>query len=274
MLDDLPEGFIRHAELATALGMRRSPLAEHAREVGLSMDEVDLINRNRDEFEQWMQSIVRATPRDAADQSSNEDDTPTVNFAEGLREIFQRPGRPASDDEVSFPAGEVPNPEFRRERVAAEIAAEQKLEPRKAERFKRVSKTQWEKKDNRARDFLRREYEGRCQICEESFLKRDGSPYFEGMYLNSRTSARWLDREGNVLCLCANCCSKLMYGPVEAGDIVEQINALKLRREGGRGNPTVEIMVCDQPAQIRFSERHLLDLQELLDASVDDDNDA
>lgn len=270
-LDDLPPDFSRNDQLASALKMRLSTHAEHARELGVSLDDIDLIKRNRDEFESWKQSVASANTNDD-DSGGVDEDMASIDFVAGLREVFQRSGRPMSDDdEVSFPAGEVPNPEFRRERVAAEIAAEQKLEPRKAERFKRVAKAQWEKRDNRARDFLRQEYEGRCQICNDTFLKRNGSPYFEGMYLNSRTSARWLDREGNVLCLCANCCSKLMYGPVEAGDIVEQINGLKLRREGGRRELAVDITLCGELAQIHFSERHLLDLQALLTASVDDD---
>lgn len=39
-----------------------------------------------------------------------------------------------------------------------------------------------------------------------TFPKRDGQPYFEGIYLVSRTSARWLDQPANVLCLRDVCC--------------------------------------------------------------------
>jgi hypothetical protein len=276
MIDDLPESFVRDAQLAKQLGMRVSPLTVHARELGVTLDDIEWIKRNRDQFEQWKRTIAEADgtddEEDADDTSLADQDTPTINFGDALREVFQRPQKSIHADVGDlYPPGDVPNPELRRERVAAEISEEQTLEPRRSERFKRVPTTRWERKDNRARDFLRQEYGGKCQVCGETFLKRDGSPYFEGMYLYSRTNARWIDREGNVLCLCANCCAKLMYGPVEADDILEQIDALKLRREGGPRELVLDISLCNQPARIRFSERHLLDLQELIAAGGDEE---
>jgi hypothetical protein len=270
-IDDLPQGFARNESLATALGMRSSKHAGHARELGVTLDDIEWIKRNRDQFEQWKRTMAEA---DGADDAEDADDTsvadgdmPIIDYGEALREVFQRPEKSIhTDADNLYPPGDVPNPELRRQRVAAEIADEKKLEPRRNERFKRVPATRWEKKDNRARDFLRQEYGGKCQVCGETFLKRDGTPYFEGMYLYSRTNARWIDREGNVLCLCANCCAKLMYGPVEGDDILEQIDALKLRREGGPRELALDINLCNQPARIRFSERHLLDLQELIAA--------
>ena len=263
-VDDLPADFIRNDQLALALGMRLSTHASHARELGVSIDDINLIKSNWEEFEAWKLAVASGAA-DASDEDDDEQTDTTVDFAAELGEIFQRTRRPSNTgDEVSFASGTVPNPAIRRERVAAEIASEQQMEPKRSQRFKRVPSVRWAKKNNRARDFLRQEYDGHCQVCDETFPKRDGSSYFEGMYLVSRTNANWLDREGNVLCLCANCCAKLMYGSLEAEDIVDQVVSLTLRHEGGASALVVSMTLCGEPAHIRFTERHLVDLQALI----------
>jgi len=87
------------------------------------------------------------------------------------------------------------------------------------------------------------------------------------LYLVSRTGARWIDRPGNVLCLCATCCAKFQHGPVEADDMLSQIERFKALRESGAGSPSLRIRLCEQETTIRFTERHLIDLQEMLNAS-------
>jgi hypothetical protein len=62
--------------------------------------------------------------------------------------------------------------------------------------------------------------------------KRDGSPYFEGVYLVSHTNAAWIDRLGNVLCLCPTCTAKFLYGEVHAPDVLEQIHSWRAKIEG------------------------------------------
>ena len=114
------------------------------------------------------------------------------------------------------------------------------------------------------------QYDGQCQICGDTFQKRDGEPYFEGLYLVSRTQAQWIDRPGNVLCLCATCCAKFQYGSVEADDILEEVKAFCTRNEGGNGNPTLHMRLCGEDVKVSFTERHLLDLQGLLKASSND----
>ena len=116
-----------------------------------------------------------------------------------------------------------------------------------------------------ARNFLKGQYGGKCQICNYSFTKRDGEPYFEGVYLVSRTKVAWIDRPGNVLCLCANCSTKFMYGSVEADNILEQINGFKCVNEGGTENTAIiKLKLCDEDVELIFTERHIVDLQEIL----------
>jgi hypothetical protein len=162
----------------------------------------------------------------------------------------------------------VPNPEPRRERTATEIAEAIATEPTRGERYHHALTTRWEAKSDHVRTFLEEQYNGRCQICDTTFKKRDDRPYFEGVYLVSHTEKRWIDREGNVLCLCANCCAKFQHGSVEPSDVVEQLLALRLSREGGSDALSVRIRLCGEEVRIRFKERHLLDLQEMLRASA------
>jgi len=117
------------------------------------------------------------------------------------------------------------------------------------------------------RTFLKEEYGGKCQICESTFNQRSGQPYFEGAYMISRIKGAWLDRPGSVLCLCPTCCAKILHGSVETKkNIVEQILSYKLKREGGSGELEIPIILCDKEEKIRFSEKHILDLQEILSA--------
>ena len=143
-------------------------------------------------------------------------------------------------------------------------------EPFPFQRFKRVPAKKWEQKNNEVRTFLKEQYGGKCQICGYTFDKRDGNPYFEGVYLVSRTKAAWIDRPGNVLCLCANCCARFEHGEVEADNILEQLHNSKYATEGGNGNPTVKLKLCKKDVELKFSERHILDLQEILKTDMKD----
>ena len=159
------------------------------------------------------------------------------------------------------------NPEIRILNVQDEIQKD--MSNKKIEYLFKPMKT-WKKKNEDTRTFLREQYKGRCQICDDVFYKRDGEPYFEGLYMVSRTRASWIDRPGNVLCLCPTCCAKFQHGSVEAEDIVEQIEALRPRKEGDKGKTSIAMKLCGKECQIDFSDRHLIDLQELLKSSSKD----
>jgi hypothetical protein len=121
----------------------------------------------------------------------------------------------------------------------------------------------WEAKDSAVRQFLLEQYGGHCQICRETFAKRDTTFYFEGLYLVGHTHGRWLDRPGNVVCLCPTCCAKFQHGTVEAPDILDQITRWRTRQEGG-GDAWLTLKLCGQPIRMKFTEKHLLDLQEII----------
>ncbi|MHC5825459.1 MAG: hypothetical protein ACYT04_58825, partial [Nostoc sp.] len=156
------------------------------------------------------------------------------------------------------------------QRVSERIMTNKANELPLDKRFKIVPRKKWEAKDNEVRSFLNVEYSGKCQICNYTFYKQDGQPYFEGHYLVSSTRAKWLDDRGNILCLCANCGAKSNHGSVEMQDIIEQITQEVTESSP---NPELSVEICGEPVNIRFSKKHIIHLQKLLTDSFMNDND-
>ena len=186
-------------------------------------------------------------------------------FVECFTKAFHRP-KTGDDDQTDFhSASGVSNPERRRERTRQEIREAQIEEPDEEERFSFVPVKRWQGPNELTRFKLREWYGGKCQICRTTFEKQDGSAYFEGFYIVSRKHALWIDRPGNVLCLCANCGAKFRYGTLETKhDVLDQVLSLKTAAEGGDDELSVEVVLCGELVHISFAERHLIDLQELI----------
>jgi hypothetical protein len=193
-----------------------------------------------------------------------------IDYAAALSDAFERPDRPARDRAgigANPATGIVNNPEFRRERVHDAIAEGIAGEPLSQERSSRVSRRIWEAKDSAVRQFLVEQYGGHCQICSQTFTMRNNAPYFEALYLVSRTEGRWLDRPGNAICLCATCCAKFQHGTVEAPDILDQITTWRTRQEDG-DDASLTLRLCGEYVELWFTEKHLLDLQEIVKSAL------
>jgi hypothetical protein len=213
----------------------------------------------------------RRRPSEPAPHSPANTEEPAArtafDYLRSFGQAFTKCGVPHRGDAPLDTYGGVANPGFRRERTQQEIHDERQAEPHMQERFSFVPIKRWEPKNEVTRTKLREWYAGKCQICGVTFHKRDGTPYFEGLYVVSRTRAAWTDRPGNVLCLCANCCAKFQHGTVEAvKDVADQVRSLRVQAEGGTGEAFVEVILCGHAVRIVFDERHLIDLQELLAA--------
>jgi hypothetical protein len=78
------------------------------------------------------------------------------------------------------------------------------------------------------------------------------------------SEAAWTDDPGSVICLCALCSAKFQHGVVECQDIAQQIHSQKTAEEGGKGHPSISIKLIGKPVVLKFSERHLIEVQELL----------
>jgi hypothetical protein len=213
--------------------------------LNLTEDEIDVIRERR--------------RRERADQESDQ-----FSFAEELEEAFHG-GQGRQPLEEPLPPGSSPNPDRRREQLDKEIEEAMGVEPPRSDRFAQVLNKKWKRADYEPKVFLKEKYGGKCQICGYMFIQRNGEPYFEGLHLVSTTKADWLDHEGNVLCLCANCCAKMQHGTIETQtSVVEQLMALRTWTEGGDGDAAIEFVLCGEPVRLSFHDDHLLDVQELL----------
>ena len=273
-LDDLSVDYKRDETLAAVLGMVQPVVEEASRRLGLPPDFLRGLSENPDlvaKVQAELRELTEQQKRSAETRDSvpsNRGSQPElVDYSTKLSDAFSRPATPPRERTVAGdepPAsGTVGNPEFRRERVQESITEDKESEPARHERFRHVSRRVWDGKDSAVRQFLSEQYRGQCQICNETFPKRDSTPYFEGLYLVSRVEGRWIDRPGNVICLCATCCAKFQHGSVVAPDIIQQIVSWRTKREGG-SDATLILELCDDLVEITFTEKHLLDLQEIL----------
>lgn len=215
------------------------------------------------------EEIIREVYEKFKDEQKNAQQKPELirkhaDPKKALREFFDQPQWKGST-EIPIGGNPVSNPERRREVTAEEIQQAHMTEPPVSERVSFSIVKKWDGKNPEIRTFLKHEYGGRCQICSSSFTQRNGDAYFEGVYMISHTTGAWLDRPGSVLCLCPTCCAKILYGSVSVvGDIVQQVLDYRLKNEDGVSNFEMPIVLCGREDRLQFSEKHILDLQEIL----------
>lgn len=267
-LEDLPPGFEQDETLASILGMAPSGIGKLSEQAGISADLVRAIADDPELEQEMLAFVEKRRARSAADPVTESGIAPEA-FADAVGSAFDRPARPGRPDpeERERDDSVVANPDRRRSLVQDEIADAQG-EEQGVPAFKLVSRRVWNAKDSAVKAFLVEQYAGRCQICDAGFDKRNGEPYAEAIYLAPAAKAAWVDRPGNVVCLCPTCAAKFQHGDVEADGFVGQALATRLDREGGDGTLELKIALCGEACTIRFTERHLLDLQELLRLSV------
>lgn len=255
-LDDLPESFERWGVLAEKLGMRTTLLSRLAEEMDLEVGEIELLLKHKEECLEYLRLQQKDSP--------TQDISPQA-YRQEFNDVFQRAGTSHSSENVeSVAVGRVRDPRKRRERIAAEIEDDLTRSSQRLEcRFRRVPERKWEGKDPVARAFLREQYGGRCQICGSSFRKRNGEPYFEGLYLVSRTKAQWIDRPGNIVCLCATCCAKFAHGSVVGSDLLGQVEQYC---GFGVDQPALRFELCGEQVTLKFTEKHWVELEALLKA--------
>ncbi len=189
-----------------------------------------------------------------------------INYKEELLKSFNRPGETELQEKIIH-NGKVKDPDRRREKTYKAHKEGLANEPKSSERRKKTERTILEGPDEQVREYLSQFYDGKCQICGKTFPERNGKPFFIAKYIVPRERARFLDTPANALCLCADHFAKWQHGAVEGEDIIEQIENFKTEAEGGNCEPTLKIYLCGKECEIKFKEKHLIDLQELLKAS-------
>ena len=121
-----------------------------------------------------------------------------------------------------------------------------------------------------ARAFLEQEYQGRCQVTDQTFPKSRGGNYFEALSLVGRLDAEYLNDAGNMLCLCPDMVARFMYGGFEWIDSIEgKVRFFKSEMEGGTLDMRqVAARVAGAVVTITWSERHFLRMSALWDAEL------
>jgi hypothetical protein len=261
----LPADFKRDEILAEALGMSRPVLEEAARELDLSPETLRRLKEPmvRAAFNEFMASLLPDSAEEGSGVGGEGMMSLDIEFDVALSGAFDRSESRREAADASSSSGQVSDAGFRRQRTRESIDDDRADESLVKDRFRVVPRQIWEGKDMATRHFIEEQYSGQCQMCDSTFVKRDGRPYFEAVYLVSRAKARWIDRPGNVLCLCATCSAKLRHGRVEGADVVSQVLRWRTEHEGGNGSQ-LSLRVCGVEAYITFTEKHLLDLQEML----------
>lgn len=123
----------------------------------------------------------------------------------------------------------------------------------------------WKGKDDQVRTKLVNWYEGRCQICDRTFTQRNAQLYFEGLYLVPYTDKEWIDRPGNVLCLCPWHSAMFQFGSKDIDtDLLADVDAFVPRAEGGTAEPVIILTLCGERISIVFHEDHFLELQTMI----------
>ncbi len=265
-LDDLPESFACDEKLADQLGMKKNVVAKLAEEAGISENVLHRAKQIEDASPEIQQQIDSLLQGESKKKTQQQESTP---YVKALSETFSKPGKEkVNNSGVGGNGGFSPNPPRRREKISEEIEGGIEKERAPEERSFLAVRKKWNGKSDQVRADFVEWYSGQCQICKKTFTQQNGTPYFEGLYLVSRTTAEWIDRVGNVLCLCAEHSAKFQFGPKKVDeDIIQQVLRLKVEAEGGDGHPTIRMKLCGEPVEIEFAEKHLIDLQEMIKKS-------
>jgi len=243
--------------------MITSVIQQASTQLGISVDLLRYLADNPDALADLTREARRATTTPA---ETTDHHTAALDFTTKLQNAFTKPADGAhqgDDDDSLRGAGQVADPAMRRERIAAAITDTRAVEPPPKDRFRFLPRKVWDGKNTSIRQFLLEQYAGRCQICAATFPKRDGDPYFEVVYLVSHTNAAWIDRPGDVLCLCPTCTAKFLHGEVQATDVLDQVRSWRARTEGG-DRAVLQMTLCGHLQTINYTEKHLLDLQTLV----------
>ena len=215
----------------------------------------ELNDQDRDEMaEEILQSLKE---RKSARRYSEDEEDNTYHAA--LEQGFTDDGDDTPTQAHTGTGGDAPSAEHRRKRVAEEISADKTQGTTNSPPA--ATGVKWKPRNKNVRMSLQQWYGGRCQICKQlPFTKKNGEPYFEGVYLVSRTHADWIDRVGNVLCLCPLHSAQLQHGPKEIQTpMAQQILS---------GSPSIHLRLCGQDVEITYAEKHRIDLEEMLKASM------
>ena len=267
-IDDLPESFQRDDKITEQLGMKKDAVAKLAEAAGISQGVINIakeLERKPQLLAECRKRLLTVTPNNGS--SEPETGLVQIDYTKKLHQSFNKPGKTEIQEQV-LDDGKVRKPERRRNKIGDEYSERFHNEPSADERRKETISTILEGPDEQVRYYLYLLYGGKCQICGQSFSERDGKPFFVANYIVPRKIARAIDTPANALCLCADHFAKWQHGAKEGKDIIEQIRSFKMEAEGGSEKPILKFKICDEECEITFKEKHILELQELMNEKL------
>jgi hypothetical protein len=221
---------------------------------------------------------TRKRPRVGKRPKAEPDPSPgsDLDYSEELKISFNRPPRPGghiTDPGPTHATSKTPA-QFadRTRKIREQIEEDRRNEPSPTERHKQVLRRVWAARDDDVRVFLREQYGGRCQVCHKQIPRRNGEPYFEAVFLVSRTKAEWIDRPGNNLCLCPNHSAMFHHSSVEMEpDILEQLRNPRKSNEDRPGF-VMTVKLAGKEEEIYFTQDHFTELKALAGIDKRKDN--
>lgn len=256
-LSDLPEDFCRDETAAVALGMKPDTVSATAKALGVSVDRLmEYVELEHDaEFQDLKRNYLEHKARARHGPSD------LLMSRGGMTNL----AKSNSDTRVS--PEPLPDEEKRRRNVAEEIAVTRDRDS--SDHPARWVRTQEGQGD---RGFVvesfKAEYGGRCQVCGFTFPKRNGEPYFEVVHVRvPKVAFHVADRLGGCLCLCANCCAEFLHGAFDDQGFAQRVldfDMATLKDNEPYGH--IPAVLCGNSVTFQFSQRHLIDMQEVLRA--------
>jgi len=195
-----------------------------------------------------------------------------IDYVEELRKAFNQDGKERFNEENHWGTSvtedeEVKNPVRRGDKHKDAYKEKIRNEPSSEDRRRVTERILLEGPNESVRINLYEWYHGKCQICGETWPKRDGSPFFAAAYLVERRHARWIDEPGNAICLCAEHFAQWRHAAKITSDVINQINNMRLKAEGGDGKLVIHFSMFGEGYTISFGERHLLELRKLVEVA-------
>lgn len=233
--DQLFDEFLDAPELIERLGIAKASDVERkqnaAKELGLKLEEIELIKKNPEGFKRFIASME------------------------------------AHNKSPDFPIKPVYNPERRSVKILEHIEAAQDREYEIRPRSVRTSQTAIDPKIRLREQYTNQNEQMVCQICKQEmpFHKRDGSYYFE---IKAVLSRQYLSKEleAQYLALCPLCAAK--YNEFITGDDEAQANLLQ--RIVDSDDLEIPITLGDETTTIRFVETHFHDVKSIIKREQDE----
>ncbi len=236
-VSQLGEEFIGAGELIEILGIQQDSdqdisreeqkRYQHAIELGVALEDIELLRRHPEEFEQWKAAVL------------------------------------AKKEKPAFPTRISTNPGRRQDRLAEQMNDAPEKEYEQRNRSVRTTKGEidpilWLRNQytNDAGQMI-------CQICKEEmpFRKRDGEYYFEAVEALSRDCFA-KEHEAQFLALCPLCAA--MYNEfVKHNDgAMESLKNALINSEDAE----VPLQLGELDTSVRFVESHFLDIRTIIEA--------